>query len=95
MANGDKSTSGVMEVALNNAKPIKGRGTLNSDNSGQIWFDYSGKPYPSKIDWKNATVLTFTPDMGSVKTFWASDTQYFFNGGWVGPRLVLKKADRG
>jgi hypothetical protein len=94
MGNGEKMTFGVMEVALKNAKSIKGPGTLKSDESGQVWFDYSGKDYPSSIDWKKATVLTFTPSMGNVQTFWGSETEYFFNSGWVAPRLVLKKPDR-
>ena len=89
------ATAGTMKVEIRNAKAIVGRGTLDSDNSGQKWFDYSGKPYPSKIDWKSATTLTFTPDMGKAQTFSASDTEYFFQGGWVGPRLVLQRAHRG
>lgn len=86
--------NGSMKVDIANAKSITGRGVLQSDNSGQIWFDYGDKPYPSSIDWKKATTLTFTPDMGKAQVFYASNTQYFFNSGWVGPRLVLQQATR-
>jgi hypothetical protein len=57
-------TAGTITVAITNAKSISGPGTLNSDNSGQMWFDFSGKPYPSSIDWKKATTLTFRPHLG-------------------------------
>ena len=87
------TTFGKMTVDIKNAKSITGPGTLESDNSGQVWFDFSGKPYPSSIDWKKATTLTFTPTMGKEKTYYAADTEYFFNGGWVGPRLVLQRAN--
>jgi hypothetical protein len=86
--------SGTMTVDIKQGKSITGRGTLDWDNSGQVWFDYSAKNYPTSIDWKKATNLTFTPDLGKVKTYSASETEYFFNGGWVGPRLVLKRANR-
>lgn len=86
--------NGTMKVDIANGKSISGRGALQSDNSGQIWFDYSDKPYPSSIDWKKATTLTFTPDMGKAQVFYASSTEYFFQGGWTGPRLVLQRASR-
>jgi hypothetical protein len=82
--------TGTMVVDIENAKSITGRGTLKSDNS-QVYFDYFGKPYPSSIDWKKATTLTFTPDKGKKKSYHKSDVEYFFNGGWVGPRLVLSR----
>ena len=88
------ATAGTMTVEIQNAKSVVGRGTLDSDTSGQVWFDYSGKPFPSSIDWKKATTLTFKPDLGKERTFYAKETEYFFNTGWVGPRLVLKKANR-
>jgi site-specific recombinase XerC len=49
---------------------------------------------PSSIDWKKATTLTFQPHMGKAKTCHASGTEYFFQGGWTGPRLVLQRAHR-
>ncbi len=85
---------GKMKVDITNAKSITGKGTYNKDNSGQIWFDYSGRPYPSIIDWKKATSLTFTPNMGKEKYFHKNDTEYFFQGGWKAPRLVLQRATR-
>ncbi len=80
---------GKMTVNIKNGKSIVGRGLLNSDNT-EVYFDYSDKPYPSSIDWKNATNLTFEPDMGKEKYYSASETNYFFQGGWVGPRLIFK-----
>lgn len=86
--------TGTMTVEITQAPAITGRGSLQSDNSGQIWFDYADRPYPSPIDWKKATTLTFKPDMGKQQVFYASKTQYFFNAGWTGPRLVLQAARR-
>lgn len=85
---------GKLKVELTSGPAISGRGTWDSDTSGQIWFDFQGKPYPSSIDWKKATSLTFTPDMGKDKSYSASSCEYFFNGGWVGPRIVLQRAHR-
>jgi hypothetical protein len=85
------ATFGKMTVEITNAKAIVGHGDLDSDASGQTWFDYNGKPYPSKIDWKKATTCTFDPDKGKQKSWLAKDVEYFFNGGWVGPRLVLQR----
>lgn len=87
----DKEEFGEMVVEIENAKSITGHGTLKSDDSGQLWFDYNGKPYPSKLDWKKATSLTFTPNIGKKRQFLASDVEYFFNGGWVGPRLLINQ----
>jgi hypothetical protein len=89
-----QTLNGTMKVEIKNAKAISGLGTLSRDTSGQIWFDFSGKPYPSSLDWKKATTLTFTPNMGKERTYYKADTEFFFNGGWVGPRLVLQKATR-
>jgi hypothetical protein len=91
---GDTETAGNMKVEISNAAAKTGPGALKSDNSGQVWFDYSGKDYPSSIDWKKATTLTFQPHMGKAKTYHASGTEYFFQGGWTGPRLVLQRAHR-
>ncbi|NEP14621.1 MAG: hypothetical protein F6K14_31380 [Symploca sp. SIO2C1] len=81
---------GKMTVELRNSKPITGPGNLTSDVS-QEYFDYTDKPYPSSIDWKQATTLTFKPDQGKEKTYLASETKYYFNAGWVGPRLVFRE----
>jgi len=88
-------TTGQMKVELAQDKAITGRGALESDSSGQVWFDYSDRPFPSKIDWRSATTLTFVPDLGKSRSWLASDVEYFYNGGWVGPRLVLERAHRG
>ncbi len=89
------STAGEMTVDIKNGKSITGRGTLNSDITGEVYFDYGGKPYPSSLDWKKATSLTFTPDVGKkTKNYHADSTEYFFQGGWVGPRLILQRAHR-
>lgn len=87
---GDKVTFGSMTVEITNGPSITGPGNLNEDNGGRIWFDYTGKDYPSSIDWKKATNLTFTPGMGKVRNFTKPPAQYFFNAGWVAPRLVLQ-----
>ena len=87
-ASATSAVFGSMKVELTNARAIVGTGTMNSDNAGQVWFDYDGKPFPSKIDWRSATTLTFTPSMGKASTSFASDWEYLFNGQWLGPRLV-------
>jgi hypothetical protein len=90
--NPDIKGMGQMIVEFNNGKPMTGPGKLVDDGNGQVYFDYSDKPYPSTIDWKTATTLTFKPYMGKKRTFFKKDAEYFFQGGWVGPRLVLSRS---
>jgi hypothetical protein len=60
--------TGTLVVDIMNGKSITGRGTLTSDNS-QVDFDYPGKPYPTSIDWKKATNLTFKPVVGKKREY--------------------------
>jgi hypothetical protein len=91
---GDTQTHGIMTVEISNGASIVGPGDLKSDSSGQVWFDYTGKNYPSRIDWKKAKNLKFKPHIGKEKSYHASETDYFFDGAWVGPRLGLQKPHR-
>jgi hypothetical protein len=83
-------THGKMTVDMSKGKAIVGHGNLSIEAS-RVWFDYDGKPYPSKLDWENASSLTFEPDMGRSRSWLASEVEYFFNSGWVAPRLVLER----
>jgi len=87
-------THGTMKVRIRNGKTIVGTGYLDSNDSGQVWFDFSGKPYPSPLDWKFATTLTFKLAVGKERTWAASEVEYCFQSGWAGPRLVLQPAHR-
>jgi hypothetical protein len=80
-------TSGTITVTFTSGPSSVGRGTLNDASGPQPYLDYSGKPYPSSIDMKKANGVSFAPDMGKVRHF--SKWQYFFNGGWVGPRILV------
>ena len=79
--------SGVIEVTFSSGPASLGHGTLNDAGGPQPYLDYSGKPYPSSIDMKKATSVSFTPHVGKKRTF--SKWEYFFNGGWVGPRILV------
>jgi hypothetical protein len=80
--------AGEIIVTLQGGKKHKGRGTLSDANTSKPYLDYAAKPYPSKIDFKTATNVQFKPDMGRAVDY--SKWEYFFQGQWVGPRLVLK-----
>ena len=82
--------TGEIIVTFSKGKKSVGRGTLKDWKSGklQAYADYSGKPYPTKIDMKNATDVRFQPDKGKEIIF--SKWVYFFNSGWVGPRLNVE-----
>jgi len=80
-------TNGKITVTFTQGKASVGRGTYNDPAGPQPYLDYTDKPYPSSIDMKKATGVTFTPDMGKAKSF--SKWQYLFTSGWVGPRLLV------
>ena len=46
---GDTQTHGSMTVEITKGKDIIGPGNLTSDNTGQVWFDYTGKNYPTGL----------------------------------------------
>lgn len=83
-------TSGTITVTFRSGPASVGRGTLSDAGGPQPYLDYSGKPYPSSIDMKKATAVSFAPDMGKTRHF--SKWSYFFNGGWVGPRILVDGA---
>ena len=86
------TTVGQMTVEIRNGKAITGRGRLSEEIGGEVYFDYAGKPYPSSVDWKRATSLTFTPDVGKkTKQWFAANDMYYFQGGWVAPRLLIEQ----
>jgi hypothetical protein len=79
---------GNITVTFSSGPAITGPGTYNNDDPAQLYLDYSGKPYPTSIDMKKATAVSFQPHMGKTVNF--SKWTYFFNGGWVGPRLIVE-----
>jgi hypothetical protein len=81
--------NGEITVTFSSGPKQVGRGTLKDWKDGklQAYFDYSGKPYPTKIDMKKATGITFKPDMGKEITF--STWTYMFQSGWAAPRLLV------
>lgn len=81
------ATFGSITVTFSSGPAITGPGTYNTDDPSQLYLDYSGKPYPTSIDMKKATAVSFQPSMGKKVNF--STWEYFFNGGWVGPRLLV------
>ncbi len=83
-------TSGTITVTFKSGPKSEGRGTLNDANGAQPYLDYSGTPYPTSIDMKKATSISFQPDMGKARYF--SKWRYFFNGGWAGPRILVDGA---
>jgi hypothetical protein len=83
-------TFGSMNVEYSSGPAMTGPGNMTADGS-QLYFDYTERAFPSKIDWRIATTLTFTPSMGKKQVFSQSDAKYYFTGGWVGPRLVFSE----
>ena len=81
--------NGDIIVTFKSGKQVKGRGTLNDKNTAQPYIDYGKKPYPSSLDMKNAASVRFEPDMGKAIEF--NRWEYFFQGGWVGPRLKVQR----
>ncbi|WP_323119234.1 hypothetical protein [Burkholderia alba] len=78
---------GKITVTFSSGKDSVGHGTLNDIDGPQPYLDYDGKPYPSSIDMKKATGVSFEPDMGKTRNF--SKWQYFFQGGWNAPRILV------
>lgn len=79
--------NGTITVTFSSGPKSVGRGTYNDAQGPQPYLDYAGKPYPSEIDMKKATGVSFEPDMGKEKSF--SKWRYFFQGGWQAPRILV------
>lgn len=79
--------SGTITVTFSQGKASVGTGTLSDAKGPQPYLDYSGKPYPSSIDMKTATAVSFAPHIGKTVNF--SKWKYYFQSGWVGPRILV------
>jgi len=76
---------GTCTFTFRSGKEVSVSATL-SDPGGDSYIDITGRPFPTAIDMKKVTGITFAPNMGRQRTY--SSWQYFYNGQWVGPRLT-------
>jgi hypothetical protein len=79
------SLQGTCTFTLKSGKKTSNAAVL-FDPKGNSYIDITSKPFPSAIDMKNVTGITFTPHLGKEREY--STWSYLYNAGWLGPRFT-------
>lgn len=81
----NRSLPGTCTFTFRSGKQLSVSATL-SDPGGDSYIDITGKPFPTAIDMKGVTGITFAPYQGRQRDY--SSWEYLHDGQWVGPRLT-------